>query len=399
MATISKNRPYHWEIQFQDLHRRRKTITLPKSKYTEKTANALKDVIETLLFKANNSDETLDKRTLTWIETAPPDIQQKLIKRGLIEGLPQRRTCKELWDAFLQDREKQVAEGTAEDSTLEADLRIRRRFSVFFDERTMLSELTKERMLEWKLELRKTYAEATIKGTLVKTRTAFNWAIRNGWLAVSPLRGVPTGSYENEDNNRDITIDEYHRLLNVCPCYDWTTIIALARIGGLRPCEVLHLKWSDVKWNENALLVFSPKMKRYPKKAIRQVPLFPALREILENHPNRNDSGSGFVISRYGGRKTNLVTQYRRIEKRAGLEEIPRPFDNMRASRSMEIDAEFGPFYESQWLGHSQQVAEKSYRHYRSADFQRATADPTGMRKPDETGGTEDRKNDQADEV
>ena len=127
MATISKNRPYHWEIQFQDLHRRRKTITLSK------------------------------------------------------------------------------------------------------------------------LELRKTYAEATIKGTLVKTRTAFNWAIRNGWLVVSPLRGVPTGSYENEDNNRDITIDEYHRLLNVCPCYDWTTIIALARIGGLRPCEVLHLKWSDVR--------------------------------------------------------------------------------------------------------------------------------------------------------
>ena len=62
-----------------------------------------------------------------------------------------------------------------------------------------------------------------------------------------------------------------------------------------------------------------------------------------------------FVINRH--RYKNLGTLFSRIAKQAGLPEIPRPFDNMRATRSNEIHKCFGPHKESEWIGHSAEVA------------------------------------------
>jgi hypothetical protein len=49
-----------------------------------------------------------------------------------------------------------------------------------------------------------------------------------------------------------------------------------------------------------------------------------------------------------------------------------RQYDNMRASRSNEIYAEFGQFYESQWIGHSSKVAKDHYLKVTDDDFSRA---------------------------
>lgn len=405
MATMYK-RTNHWAIQFKDPNHRCRTITLGFSKYTAKVAMDLKEVVEKLLFKKLTSDPTLDKRTLTWIETASPDIRKKLAKVGLFEEVlpPKQYTCKELWDAFIQERKKRVEEGTLEEATLKADLTIRRRFLKFFDSRTTLSELNKERMLEWRAalpklsETRKQNSEATVTGTIIKAMTVFNWAVEQKWIKESPLKDVPRGSYRNPDNDRNITIDEYHRLLDACRCYDWKVIFALARIGGLRaPSEVRCLRWSDVKWDEGVLIVTSPKTKRYKGKDKRCVPLFPALREILENYPDCDKTDSEFVVDCNRVPKTSFGTQFGRIAKAAGLGKIPRPFDNMRASRSNEIYAAHGPFYESKWIGHSQKVAFDCYLQIRPEDIQRAIDDQTGIRKPEEKPDTENRKDDQDD--
>ena len=49
------------------------------------------------------------------------------------------------------------------------------------------------------------------------------------------------------------------------------------------------------------------------------------------------------------------------IAKRAGLGKIIRPFDNMRMSRSNEVDREFGSIKESLWIGHSERVKKEHY--------------------------------------
>ena len=414
MAQLSKGKKYSWEIQFEDLHGAIQTISLAKSKYNEKTAFRVKDVVEELLRMQFNGEEGFAKETWVskWIaETASPELREKLSKVGLIK-LPERHTCKELWDAFLQAKKKDVEEEALKESTLQTYLHTERRFFAFFDERTMISELTKEQMLRWKEFLRKEVPRkhsgirglktSTIAGAMTKAKAVFNWAVDSKWLKKSPLNGVERGSFRNKKNDRFIRLEDYVRLLNACPCYDWVTIIALARIGGLRaPSEVLRLKWSDINWDEGYLTVTSVKTERYGK-GTRQVPLFPELREILDSHPNRNNSDSVFVISRYRDpEQTNLGTQFARIAKAAGLDKIPRPFDNMRASRSTELFSQYGPIAEAEWLGHSPKTAIEAYLQIRPEDIQRATTERMGTGKqlpPEAPKDAAPQKDDENDE-
>ena len=61
------------------------------------------------------------------------------------------------------------------------------------------------------------------------------------------MTGIPIGSFENRDKDRTISREEYAKLLDACPNQEWRTIIALARIGGLRcPSELKQLRWPDV---------------------------------------------------------------------------------------------------------------------------------------------------------
>lgn len=109
----------------------------------------------------------------------------------------------------------------------------------------------------------------------------------------------------------------------------------------------------------------------------RSVPLFPELRKVLERLWKGDSSErTEFVINRYRDpERTNLGTQFKRIAKMAGIVQFPRPFDNMRASRSNEVYAEFGAFLESQWIGHSAKTARQHYLQVTEADFKRAAGD------------------------
>jgi len=262
----------------------------------------------------------------------------------------------------------------------------------FFDRDTDLSQLAPENFEEWKEFLQTEYrsprngkplVEATVAGTITKVKALFNWAVLKKWITKdqNPLQGVGRGSFVNRKNDRFVTMDEYRRLLDACPCQDWRVIISLARIGGLRcPSEVLRLKWSDINWEYPArFYVTSSKTERYIGKGSRLVPLFQELHtELGKLFESESSEGTEYVINRYRSpERSNLGTQFARIVKMAGIEPIPRPFDNMRASRSTEVYAEFGAFYESKWIGHSTKIARDHYLQVREEDFERAVGGKT----------------------
>ena len=67
-----------------------------------------------------------------------------------------------------------------------------------------------------------------------------------------------------------------------------------------------------------------------------------------------------------------LGPPFPQIVKATGIEPIPKPFKNMRASRSTEIYSEYGAFLESQWIGHTTKVAQAHYLQVRDEDFEKA---------------------------
>jgi integrase len=234
--------------------------------------------------------------------------------------------------------------------------------------------VTAERLLEWKAVLLTKFAPASVAGFMKMAKTVFGWAVDHDWLSKNPMKKIPNGSFVNRDKDRIISMAEYAKLLEACPNQEWRTIIALARIGGLRcPSELQHLRWSDILWSENRFLVHSPKTERHEGHRERLVPLFPELRAELERHFSLIEmKGSEFVVEHVRRTTRNLHSPFQKIVHRAGLGKIIRPFDNMRMSRSNEVDREFGSIKESLWIGHSERVKKEHYYRLEDSDFAEA---------------------------
>jgi len=361
-----------FEIDFYT-NGQRKTIPLGV-KYAEKTAENLLEIVEMLLRCKDNGVMVLDKREQTrmqtWIETAPQEIRQKLAKAGLIE-IPESRSLGEVWDLFLKTKELDRKVGKIKEATISQYEIVKKRFFDQFKKTDCLTDLSKEALVKWKSDLLTRLKPATVASTLKHCKSVFTWTVEQGWIEKSPLAGIGRGSFINRSKDRLITIDEYYRLLDSSPCQDWRTIISLVRIGGLRcPSEVVALRWEDVDWERNRFCVRSPKTEHHEGKESRVVPLFDELKEELETLFFMPDSeGKEFVINRYRDPKQNLGTMFEKIVKRAGLSEIPRPFDNMRMTRSNEVYNRWGAYKESQWIGHSARVRQDHYMMITDDDY------------------------------
>ena len=356
-----------YEIRFYDPHGRQLSIYLGGRRYGKQTADELKKIVEALVYYRDNAIDTPSKRVLTWLESTSPEIREKLAAVGLIV-IPKTHSVSELWDSFLEQK-------TGKDSTLEQYQIAKARFFDYFKETDQVTDLTKESFAQWKSELLTRLKPATVASQLKHTKTVFNWAVKQGWIEASPLDGVGRGSFVNRSRDRIVTMDEYHRLLDASPCQDWRVINSLVRIGGLRcPSEVVVLRWEDVDWERNCFYVRSPKTEHHEGKEGRIVPIFPELKaelEVLFSEPASKDRE--YVINRYRDPRQNLGTTFAKIVKRAGIPEIPRPFDNMRMTRSNEIYNRFGAFIESEWIGHSGRVRQDHYLMIQDSDIDEAS--------------------------
>jgi integrase len=370
MATLTVDKPGKtagYNIQWYE-DKRRFTIYLGGRRYTKKTAERLKEIVEMLLYYKRNGITVSDKSVELWLKSVSDEIRSKLAKAGLLT-LTEAKTCQQLWDTFLKSKTD------IKGSTLAAYNLCQMLFFRTFSPEESIEKITSDRLQEWKASLLEEYAEASVAGYVKNLKAVLNWAVdKQKWLTENPIDGVSRGSFVNRDNDRIISMEEYAQLLDACPNQEWRTIIALARIGGLRcSSELKQLRWSDINWEQNRFLVRSPKTERHEKHRERIVPLFAELRTELDRHFLLDETvGNEFVIQSYQGTSWGLNDPFQRIACNAGLGTILRPFDNMRMSRSNEVLSAWGEAKESLWIGHSVQVMKNHYLCVSDDDFAKA---------------------------
>ena len=173
------------------------------------------------------------------------------------------------------------------------------------------------------------------------------------------------------------------KILDASPDVQWRCIIALSRFAGIRvPSELLPLRWADINWEENSIVIRSPKTEHHEGGASRTIPLFAELRPYLLEAFEAAPEGSEYVITAYRDTTQNLRTQFERIARRAGVAMWPKPFHNMRASRESELMREYDLATVCKWIGNSPAIAAKHYATSidLNADFKRASgqAESTG---------------------
>lgn len=134
--------------------------------------------------------------------------------------------------------------------------------------------------------------------------------------------------------------------------------------------------WSDINWEKDKIVVHSPKTEHHEGGDCRIIPLFPELRNDLEQCFEETQEGSVNVVESLRKGCGNLGPQFLQIIQRAGLKPWPKVFRNLRGSRQTELTHEFPLQVVCGWIGNTPEAARRHYLTIADEPFQKAVHNP-----------------------
>ena len=277
-------------------------------------------------------------------------------------------TLKSFLDGYLASR-TDIAEQTRKNNRLS----IKRLCSFFGENRVLLSiiEGDADDYRQWLVNEK--YAPATISKEIIFARQIFKLAARKQLIQNNPFTDVKAGKQTNANRIYFINQETIQAVLDACPNTQWQLALAFARYGGVRvPSEIKDLRWADVHWDIDRITITVPKKAHIDGHQTRVIPIFSELRPYLEKALEEAIDGEEYVVPLV--RSTgNLRTHAVRLMKKAGVQVWPKPFQNLRASKEMDLLQEgYESFVVYRWIGHTAAVARDHYLKVTDAHFDRA---------------------------
>ena len=318
-----------WVFQFRDEFRSTRTITY--GKIPRKIAES-HDIWINRLIVAKISGTAIDTQTAAWIASLSDVMREKLSRVGLTTSI-NRDSMSGFLDDFIKRRKPEMA-----DNTIRNYRQTKAKMESYFGEDRDLRNVSAGDAENYRFWLLHdcNLSEATVAREIKRARQIFKQAMKHKIVAENPFLDVKSGSQVNEERTVYIYPEDVEKCIQAAPCADWRLIIALGRYAGLRlPSEVIgSLRWDDILWDQNKMIIYSRKQKKHLDRKKRIIPIFPEVREHLENlfhHPAKG-AESEFIITRYTNPKQNLGTTFEKIVLRAGVQPWPRLLHNLRAS-------------------------------------------------------------------
>ena len=364
-------------IQFKDSDGSRKSIRLGKC--DQKTAQAIRTQIEHLA-AAKGNGTAIPLQTTEWLRTIDEALRGRIAATGLID----QRKIGILGVYVAGYIKRRVDAKDAKPGTVKKWQATEKQLTTFFGRTRDLRTITQGDADAFRLHL---MGSITRRGGKMQTNTIskhirvarlfFNAAMRDEVVVKNPFSGVDSGDRRNAAREYFVTRKEADACIEAAPNLQWKLIIALARYGGLRtPSEQVRLKWTDILWDSDRMIVHSPKLEGYEGKETRVVPIFPELKKYLDQAYFAEAEKSEFVITQYRCDSQNLRTTFLKIVERAGLKPWPKLFQNMRASRQTELEETFPTHVVCKWMGNSPKVAQKHYLQVTDSHFEKAVQNP-----------------------
>jgi integrase len=365
MASVINDPNGRKRIQFVAGDGPRRTIRLGKASMRQ--AESIKVKVEQLALASTGATGIVDDETIKWLGGLDDGMYGKLAAVGLV-GRRESTRLGEFIDGYIKARDD--VKGTTATTYAQA----RRHLTTFFGPDRLLRDISEGDAELWRLHLiREGLADASVRKFCGIAKQFLRMAAKQKLVPSNPFIELKSSAAGNDKRQYFVSRQDVEKVLAACPDTEWKLIFALCRYGGVRcPSEVLTLKWTDVNWERNRILIHSPKTEHHPGGESRLIPLFPELLPYLREAFEEAKPGSEFVITRYRRPNSNLRTQLERIIRKAGLKAWPRLFQNLRSSRETELCEQWPEHVVCSWIGNSKVVARRHYLQLRDEDFARA---------------------------
>jgi integrase len=224
---------------------------------------------------------------------------------GVVAAAPRLRleTVAGWW---LERYERRVEHGERRVRTLEIHTYYLKRHVLPQLGHRLIREITADDVADLLDRLRERgFAAKTAAGTLQTLNNVMRFAVRNNWVAQSPVEKLERHERPRPERHpqRVLGREEITRLLGCClPPY--RTLVATALYTGMRLSELLGLIWEDIDLDRGQIHVRaqlsrahvgSPAQRVAPKTraAVRQIPLTPQLAGLLRERTFTAARGAG----------------------------------------------------------------------------------------------------------
>ena len=387
MASVvtPKTQPKHRWIQFTTSDGTRKTLRLGKS--NNRDAEQHQRVIETIL-NCQAASLTLEPEIAKFIGALPDLLRKRYEACGLIGGKPKTIDAKakatllgEYLKAYFDSRaldvklssqvvfshtHKRLIEHFGADRPIEtitaSDARAFRKWLAGTNKRDKAKEG----------EEAKTLSMNTVKRRTGFCKQAFTQAVSDGIIQRNPFAGMASSVRSNKERQFYVDLETFNKVLAKAPNARWRALLVLARLGAFRiPSEAQGLKWDHIAWDAKRFsVVDSSKTEHHAKRAVRVIPLLPAIEvELLAWFAEAPDGD--YVFPDLTG-DTNLRTQLEKIIARAGVKQWPKLWQNLRASGATDFARSLPSHVAAAICGHTEQIAKEHYWQVSDSDMEDA---------------------------
>ncbi len=376
MASIIRESGGRKTIQFVGPGGKRPKIHLGVA--TMDFARSFKRRVE-LLLCAKLANQPVDRETAEWLGGVDHRYYKRLVAVALVPDR-QRKMASDSLTLGALVKEYISLRHDVKPRTMLIFRQAQKSLFEYFEENKLVKELTAGEGDCWRLKMLESLAEGTVRKRCGIIKQILRWAMRRKLIDENPFTDIPSAAVADISRDHYVPVAEIQKIMQYCPL-EWKLIVALSRYAGLRvPSELRSLTWADVLWDENIVIIHSPKTARYQGKESRRVPIAPELRVLLDTAFYAAPEGTTHVIS-HRDSDQNMRTQLNRYAIKAGVKLWGKPFMNMRQSLANDWAERFPAHAVHQWLGHSRAVAEKHYLRVNRETEARAARENLGAKE------------------
>lgn len=202
---------------------------------------------------------------------------------------------------------------------------------------------------------KKPISKSTIDRELATLKSLFNMAIRDDKVDNNPVNEI---KFFREDNKKEriLTPEEIQKLLTECNGH-LKPIVIIALNTAMRLREILYLKWSDIAFNRNIIIIPQSKSKN---KKTKKIPMNNLVIEALQKLERKYDHV--FCDPKTGTPFDSIKTTFRKALQRAGLVDV-RFHDLRHTAATIMVTSGVDLVTVKEILGHSSIEMTMRYSH------------------------------------